>query len=143
MIKTLIAGIVVCVGITGNAYAGKVSDVFAAYTANYPSVTEYSARLHPNRAHLCVSFRIVEPTAVKIRWKVEGEDGTIRYYAISTDHDTEDELGDLQPGIYNKCFHPPELEPGKYNMTVSVRAMDGGRILRDKCKFQVSGFKEE
>jgi len=140
MIKTLIAGIVVCVGITGNAYASKVSDVFAAYTTDYPSITEYSARLHPNSAHLCVSFMVVKPTAVKIRWKVECEDGTIRYYAISTDQVAEDEVGDLQPGIYNKCFHPPELEPGKYNMTVSVKSRHGAKVKSDRCKFEISGF---
>lgn len=142
MIKMLIAGLVVCTGFLSNVYASKLSDVFAAYTTNYPSIIGYTAIMLPNRAHLCVSFRIVEPTIVKIRWKIEGEDGTIRYYAISTDHDTEDELGELQPGIYNKCFHPPELEPGKYSMTVSVRSLDGGRILRDRCKFEISGFGE-
>lgn len=140
MLKIVTATLVAGIGFIGSADAGKVSDVFAAYTADYPSTTEYNARVHPNKAHLCVSFRLAEPAVVKIRWKVIGEDGVIRFYAISTDHDTEDELGQLQPGIYNKCFHPPELEPGRYSMTVSVRARDGGRTLRDGCKFEISGF---
>lgn len=142
MLKLLLVGLIVYSGFTSSVYASKVSDIFAAYTADYPSLTEYSARMHPNRAHLCVSFRLDEPAIVKIRWKVIGEDGVIRFYAISTDHNTEDELGELSPGIYNKCFHPPELEPGKYSMTVSVRSLDGGRILRDKCAFEISGFGE-
>lgn len=142
MLKMVIGALIAGMGFMCSVDAGKVSDVFAAYTTDYPSLTDYNARMHPNEAHLCISFRVEEPTAVKIRWKVIGEDGVIRFYAISTDHDTDDELGDLQPGIYNKCFHPPELEPGKYLMTVSVRARDGGRALRDNCEFEISGFKE-
>lgn len=142
MVKMLIAGLIVCIGFVNSVYASKVSDVFAAYTSDYPSIDKYNVRMHPNKAHLCVSFRITESTVVKIRWKIIGEDGIIRFYAISTDHNTEDELGELSPGIYNKCFHPPELEPGRYSMTVSVRARDGGRTLRDGCKFEISGFGE-
>lgn len=142
MLKIVTAALVAGIGFIGSADAGKVSDVFAAYTADYPSTTEYNARVHPNKAHLCVSFRLAEPAVVKIRWKVIGEDGVIRFYAISTDHETEDELGQLQPGIYNKCFHPPELEPGKYDMTVSVRPKGGYGVKRDTCSFEVKGFDE-
>lgn len=142
MLKIVTGVLIAVMGFMGSVDAGKISDVFAAYTADYPSLTDYNAMMHPNKAHLCVSFRITESTVVKIRWKIIGEDGIIRFYAISTDHNTEDELGELSPGIYNKCFHPPELEPGKYSMTVSVRARDGGRTLRDGCKFEISGFGE-
>lgn len=121
----------------------KISDVFAAYTAEYPNIDKYNARMYPNKAYLCVSFRVVEPTEVKIRWKVVGEDGVIRFYAISTDHDEADELGDLQPGLYNKCFHPPELEPGRYFMRVNVKPRRGIAVDSDECKFEVAGFKEE
>lgn len=142
MLKIVTGVLIAVMGFMGSVDAGKISDVFAAYTADYPSLTDYNAMMHPNKAHLCVSFRLSAPSVVKIRWKIEGEDGTIRYYAISTDHDTEDELGELQPGIYNKCFHPPELEPGKYNMTVSVRPKGGHGVKRDSCSFEVKGFDE-
>lgn len=128
---------------TAKANAGGViSDVFAAYTSDWPSLTNYSARMHPNKAHLCVSFRLTGPSVVKIRWKIEGEDGTIRYYAISTDHDSMDQLGELQPGIHNKCFHVQELEPGLYKMTVSVKPRNGHGIKRDTCSFEIKGFNE-
>lgn len=125
------------------ARASTVSDVFAAYTSDYPCLTNYNARMHPNKVHLCVSFRLSKPSAVKIRWKIEGADGTIKYYAISTDHNTDDQLGELQPGIHNKCLHPQELEPGIYNMTVSVRPRHGHGVKRDRCSFEVKGFNEE